>query len=53
MEVIWERSAGLDVHKDTVVVCARMQQGREVGHEVQRFGTMSRDLVALGDWLEG
>ncbi len=52
MEVIRERCAGLDVHKDTVVACLRLQEGRETRREVRPFGTVTRDLVALGDWLE-
>lgn len=52
MEVIWQRCAGLDVHKATVVACLRVQQGGQVRHEVRRFSTVSRELVELGDWLE-
>lgn len=52
MEVIRDRCAGLDVHKDTVVVCVRIQEGGQARREVQTFATMSRDLLALGDWLE-
>lgn len=53
MEVIRDRCAGLDVHKDTVVVCVRIQEGRQQARgEVRSFGTKSRDLLALGDWLE-
>ena len=53
MEVIRERCAGLDVHKDSVVVCVRVQEGRQARREVRTFGTVSRDLIELGDWLEG
>jgi len=52
MEVLWRRCAGLDVHKDTVVACLRIQEGKEVGKEARRFSTMTQDLLALGDWLE-
>jgi transposase len=52
MQVLWEKCAGLDVHKDTVVACVRVQQGRGVRQEAREFGTVTRDLVALGDWLE-
>ena len=51
MEVIWQRCAGLDVHKDTVVACLRVHQGREVRHEVRQFSTVTRGLLELGDWL--
>jgi len=52
MEVMWRRCAGLDVHKDTVVACVRVQSGGEVRREVREFGTVTRELVTLGDWLE-
>lgn len=52
MEVIHARCAGLDVHKETVVVCARLAKGRRVEREVATFGTTTRALLELGDWLE-
>jgi transposase len=51
MEIVHPRCAGLDVHKDTVVACARVIQGRQVQQEVQTFGTTSKELIRLGDWL--
>lgn len=51
MEVMYPRCAGLDVHKDSVVACARCVS--EPQHrEVRTFGTTTRDLSALADWLE-
>jgi transposase len=51
MEVLYPRCAGLDVHKDTVVACARcVNEPRH--HEVRTFGTTTRDLFSLADWLE-
>lgn len=51
MEVLYPRCAGLDVHKDTVVACVRCVS--EPQHrEVRTFGTTTRDLIALADWLE-
>src|SRR5262245_23100078 len=35
MEVIHERCAGLDVHKETVVGCVRVSERGEVHHEVR------------------
>jgi len=52
MEVIRERCAGLDVHKDTVVACMRVQTEGQVRREVRSFGTMTQDLLTLSDWLE-
>src|SRR5215475_13507298 len=52
MEVLHERCAGLDVHKNTVVACVRVLQGGKVEREVRTFKTMTRDLLALSDWLD-
>jgi transposase len=51
MEVLYPRCAGLDVHKDSVVASVRCVSQPKV-HEVRTFGTTTRDLLALGDWLE-
>jgi transposase len=51
MEVMFARCAGLDVHKDTVVACVRVAEGGKVDHEVRTFGTTTRELLALCDWL--
>jgi transposase len=52
MEVLHERCAGLDVHKDTIVACVRIACGREVSQEVKTFGTTTKELLALSGWLE-
>lgn len=52
MEVIHRICAGMDVHKDSVVVCVRKMTGNKVERELQTFGTMTSDLLRLGDWLE-
>jgi transposase len=41
----------LDVHQGTVVACVRLAQGRRVRRETQEFGTCTRDLMGLGEWL--
>jgi len=52
IEVIVERCAFLDVHRDTVMACARTPDGsggrRE---EVLEFGTTTSQLLLLADWL--
>jgi transposase len=54
MDVQSQRCAGLDVQKRTVVVCVRLTTAQgEVQQEVRTFGTMTADLLALGDWLAG
>ena len=51
MEVLYARCAGLDVHQRTVVACVRLAAGTTVQQEVRMFGTATRDLLALADWL--
>ena len=53
METIFERVAGLDVHKAQVTACVRVPApdgGRE--QYLAEFSTTVRGLVALRDWLE-
>ena len=52
MDVIHTPCAGLDVHKETVVACARRARGRRVEREVATFGTTTSALLSLADWLE-
>jgi transposase len=47
MQVMYERCAGLDVHKKTVVACVLTLTGQET----RTFSTMTGDLLALADWL--
>ncbi len=52
MDVMVERVAGLDVHKDTVVSCVLV--GPPLGpveRHVRVFGTTTRALLELRDWL--
>jgi transposase len=52
MEVVVERCAGLDVHKDLVVACVRMPgpNGERVS-EFAEFSAFTVDLLVLRDWL--
>jgi transposase len=53
MEVVVERCAGLDVHKDTVVAAVRFPApGGGRGGEVRTFGTFTVELLELRDWLQ-
>ena len=53
MQVLIACCAGLDVHKDTVVACVRRIDDRgQPCEEVRTFGTMTSELIRLGDWLE-
>jgi len=47
MRVIYERCAGLDVHKKVVTACRR--DGKK--QETKNFGTTTPDLLELVDWL--
>ncbi len=52
MRVVYERVAGLDVHKKTVVACRmRMREDHRIEWETKTFGTMTADLLKLSDWL--
>src|SRR5260370_487140 len=52
LEVIVERSGGLDVHKDTVAACVRVPRaGGGVVKHFATFATFTEDLLALRDWL--
>jgi transposase len=52
MEVILGCCAGLDVHKDSVEACIRrMSAGGKVEHEVRHWGTTTRELVEMAEWL--
>ena len=51
MEVLYPHCAGLDVHKETVVACQRHMVNGAIKVEVRTFGTTTKDLVALWEWL--
>jgi transposase len=55
MDVIFTHGAGLDVHKKTVMACRVTPDptGQQADGivEVQKFGTMTCDLLAWSDWL--
>ena len=52
MHVIYPCCAGLDVHKKTVVACRMKAEGSKLNRrEVKTFSTMTRQLLALSDWL--
>ena len=51
MEVIYPRCAGLDLHRDKIVACVRVAKGQKVEREVKEFGTSTRELLRLSDWM--
>jgi transposase len=53
MEVLYARCCGLDLHKRSVTACRLLPgAGGQPSKETRTFGTMTADLLALGDWLE-
>jgi transposase len=54
MQVMHVRCAGLDVHKKTVVAAVMISQPEGgVEKHTASFGTMTPDILALSDWLQG
>ncbi len=49
MEVVHEVCCGLDVHKKGVTACVLWASGRR--RQTRAFGTFTRELLELGDWL--
>ncbi len=53
MEVLHPRCAGIDVHRDSVVACARVVHGKGIERFVETFGTTTAELERLARWLAG
>ena len=52
MDVVFERCAGIDVQKRTVVVCRLTPDAEgQLVAQTQTFGTTTGDLLHLADWL--
>ncbi len=52
MEILYERCCGLDVHSRRVLAClSTPAEGGGRRREIRTFGTMTKDLLALADWL--
>ncbi len=49
MEIVYRCCCGLDVHKESVTACVLWADGHR--QEKRLFGTFTRDLLALADWL--
>ena len=49
MQVVHEVCCGLDVHKKGVTACVLWASGRR--RQTRAFGTFTRELLELGDWL--
>lgn len=52
MEVVYPCCCGLDVHKASITACVLWAGGSgRARKEKRRFGTFTRDLLELSDWL--
>jgi transposase len=52
MQVVYPRCCGLDIHKKTIVACVLLTDADGAPRRfVRTYGTMTADLLALGDWL--
>jgi transposase len=52
VEVLFDRCAGLDVHKKSISACIRITNGNQTRKETATFGTFTTDLERLRKWLE-
>jgi transposase len=52
VDTLYPRCAGIDVHKNNVVVCVRCwDRLGKVSEEIRTFATMTAELLNLSDWL--
>ena len=52
MENIFSCCAGLDVHKESAEACVRrMEAHTRLHQETRHWGTMTRDLLVMSDWM--
>ncbi len=49
MDIIIERGAGIDVHKESLVACI---MGTGIKKEIRTFSAMTNDLLRLKMWLK-
>jgi len=53
MNIVYERCAGLDVHKRSVTACASTPDAKGQRHkERESFSTMTPDVLRLRQWLK-
>ncbi len=52
MQIVYQRCCGMDVHKKSVTACLLLiDEEGEFRMEKREFGTMTRDLREMGEWL--
>jgi transposase len=54
MQLLYRRCAGIDIHKESVSVCIRLRVRGSGEAEIEEavFGTFTRDLERLAEWLK-
>jgi transposase len=53
LDIVYERCAGLDVHKQSVVACRILpRKGGGWDQQIRSFGTMTNDVQQLAEWLK-
>jgi transposase len=52
MSEVYRRCCGIDVHKETVVVCVLAQDGNDASPIKKVFGTFRNDLTRMRGWLK-
>lgn len=53
MQVMHRRCAGLDLHKNLIVASVRIVERRKITRENAQFGTTTREVLRLIEWLSG
>ena len=53
MQVVYPRCCGLDVHKVSLSACILLSGPDGKARHLRRFGTMTRDVAELAEWLSG
>src|SRR5437867_4311333 len=52
MENVFPCCAGLDIHQKSVEACVRrLEPTGQLHHQTRHWGTMTRDLLAMADWM--
>jgi len=52
LEIIYQCCCGLDVHKRSIAACVRrLLEDGGIHQDTRTFGTMTRDILELADWL--
>lgn len=53
MDVLYRCCCGMDVHKDTVAACVLIWETGGPRKQKCIFGTTTKELLELSDWLHG